>query len=262
MIKLIIFNIVTILLITLFLVIIKKRVKTQRVQNIILIASSLGTVLLHYSMLFYHAFCGTAIDYLRETPNLLLPIYPCNLVMWTALIFALLKNKESRTAKFLCDYVFWFGLISALVGMFLNVDFITNPTFRDFEITKSVLAHGTLLFNLLLLPIFGFVRIDMRRNMRHIIYCIILMLITGIYCNTVLEVIGSWELAYDQNSMFLLHSPFEGVDFLIYPVIALIAIPIYFTLFAVCDLIKYKKGERFYNRFAARCKEVFGKEKP
>ena len=255
------FNFISIAVVALLLWVVKKYIKKEKWQNLLLISASVGTVLLHYSMFFYHCFKGTGIWYLSENPNLLIPIYPCNIVMWSAVIFAFLKNKNSKLGQFLGDYIFWFGLISALVGMFLNVDFMENPTFLDFEITKSVLAHVTLLFNLLLIPVFGFIKIDMRRNMRHIIYCIILMLIVGVYCNTVLEAIGSRALAYDKNSMFLLHSPFEGVDFLTYPVIALIAIPIYFGLFAVCDLFAFKRGERFYNRFGSYCKEKFGTKK-
>ena len=54
--------------------------------------------------------------------------------------------------------------------------------------------------------------------------------------------------AYDVNSMFLIHSPFDGLDFLTYPVISLIAVPIYFGVFVICDLCAHKKGERFYNQ--------------
>lgn len=248
--KLLIFNFSTIGVIALLLFGLKKLIKREKWVNLLLILASLGTVALHYSMLVYHAFLGTAFEYLNETPNLILPIYPCNLVMWCAVIFAFLRNKGTKFAQFLADYLFWFGLISSLVGMFANVDFIVNPTFADFNVTKSVLAHGTLLFNILLLPLFGFIKIDMYRNMKSILLSILMMLMTGLYCNTVFRALVSEAEAYDVNSMFLLHSPFDGVEFLTYPVIALIAIPIYFTLFAVLELFAYKKGDRFYNRLA------------
>ena len=167
--KLFIFNFLMIAVVTLLLWVVKRTVKTERQKNLLLIGAAVFTVLLHYSMLFYHCFKGSALEYLKETPNLILPIYPCNLVMWSAVVFAFLKNKKSKLGEFLSDYIFWFGLISALVGMFANVDFIMNPTFSDFNITKSILAHVTLLFNILLLPIFGFVKIDMFRNMKNIL---------------------------------------------------------------------------------------------
>jgi hypothetical protein len=188
------------------------------------------------------------MEYLSSNPNLLLPIYPCNVVMWSALIFALLKNKKSKLGNLLADYIFWFGIISTLVGMFANVDFINNPTLLNYENFKSIAAHGTLLFNVFLIPLFGYIKIDVIRNIKSIIISILLMAVIGGYCNIVFYSIGSEAMAYDVNSMFLIHSPFAGVEFLTYPVISLIAIPIYLAEFIICDLIAHKKGNRFYNK--------------
>ena len=75
-----------------------------------------------------------------------------------------------------------------------------------------------------------------------------MMAVIGGYCNLVFHALVSKETAYDVNSMFLLHSPFAGIDFLIYPVIAAIAIPTYFIVFVVCDFCAHEKGARFYNK--------------
>ena len=223
----------------------KKHVKRERTQNILLLTVAVFTILFHYSSFIIKLLTnGGVIDYLRETPNLLLPIYPCNVVMWSALIFAFLKNKESKFGLFLADYLFWFGIVSTLVGMFANVDFIKNPTLLDYANVKSIGAHATLLFNVLLLRTFNYVRIDVKRNVTNIIISILAMAAIGAYCNLVFSVLASKEIAYEVNSMFLIHSPFEDVDFLIYPVIALIAIPIYFSVFVICDFCVKKKGNR------------------
>ena len=168
--------------------------------------------------------------------------------MWCALIFALLKNKRSPVGVFLSDYLFWFGIISTLVGMFANVDFISNPTLADYDNVKSIAAHATLLFNVLLLPLFKYVNTDVKRNMKSIIISILLMAAVGGYCNLIFSAVASEAVAYDVNSMFLIHSPFPAISFLTYPVIALIALPIYFLVFAVCDACAHKKGERFFDR--------------
>ena len=247
--KLIIFNLILIALIAVGLWIIKRYVKETRTENIILLSAAIFTILFHYSSFLFKAITGSgAMEYLSDTPNLILPIYPCNVVMWSALIFALLKNKKSRLGEFFADYLFWFGIISTLVGMFANVDFINNPTLADYDNVKSIAAHATLLFNVLLLPLFGYVKIDVWRNIKSIIISIIVMALIGGYCNLVFFALASKEAAYDVNSMFLIHSPFEGVEFLTYPVIALIAIPIYLAVFIICDLCAHKKGERFYNK--------------
>ena len=247
---LIIFNFVLIALIAIGLGLIKKYVKHERTPNVILVVAAVFTIVFHYSSFVFKLVTGgNAMEYLSETPNLILPIYPCNVVMWSALIFAFLKNKKSRVGSFLADYLFWFGIISTLVGMFANVDFINNPTLADYENVKSIAAHATLLFNVLLLPLFGHIKIDMKRNITNIIISIFVMAAIGCYCNLVFRALVSEEIAYDVNSMFLIHSPFDGIEFLTYPVISLIAVPMYFAVFVICDLFAHKKGERFYNKF-------------
>ena len=242
------FNLVLLIIIGALLLLVKKTVKTERAQGVLLLASALVTVLFHYSTLIFHALTGgDALGYVKENPNLLLPIYPCNLVMWACLILGILRNKESRLARLLIDYIFWFGIFSTLVGMFANVDFIKNPTLADYEITKSIVAHATLLFNLLLLWVFGKVKADFPRNMKSMIISVLVMYAVGLYCNLVFKVLVSPERAYDVNSMFIIHSPFDGVDFLTYPIIAAIALVLYFLLFTVCDLIKNEKGSRCFD---------------
>ena len=243
-----IFNFILIVLIALGLWLVKKSASTDRSRNIILAAAAIVTILFHYSTFMFKLFTGGAMDYLSVTPNLILPIYPCNVVMWCALIFAFLRNKQSKLGKFLADYLFWFGIISTLVGMFANVDFINNPTLANYENVKSIGAHATLLFNVLLLPLFGYIKIDVKRNMTSIVLSILMMAVIGCYCNLVFRALVSEAAAYEVNSMFLLHSPFGEGDVLTYPVIAAVAMPIYFVIFAICDLCAHKKGEHFYNK--------------
>lgn len=246
---LIIFNIIQILIIAALLVAVKKWVHSERAKRILLLVAPLITVAFHYSSFAYHLlFVGDGIAYLAETPNLVLPMYPCNVVMWCALLYGLLPNKDSKLALFLSDYVFWFGIASTLVGMFANVDFIMNPTLSDFEVTKSIIAHATLLFNLLLIPVFGLLRPNFFRNMRSITISVLAMYVIGLYCNLVFEALGSPEMAYDQNSMFIVHSPFEGMPLLRYPLIAALGLALYFIVFTVYDVVTAPRGNRWFDR--------------
>ena len=254
--KLVIFNIAQILIISALLFWIKKRVRSERAKQALLLIAPLVTIAFHYSLFFYHLlFAGDAVAYLRNTPNLILPIYPCNVVMWCALILGLLPNKKSRLALLLCDYVFWFGLISTLVGMFANVDFIMNPTLADFEVTKSIVAHATLLFNLLLIPVLGLLQPNFLRNMCSMVISVLAMYAIGAYCNLIFEVLVSAQAAYDVNSMFILHSPFEDLPLLRYPLIATVGLVIYAAVFTVCDLIQNPRGQRWFNRALATLKK-------
>lgn len=244
MLKLTVFNIFLLIAIAALLVIVKITVRTKKAQRILFLISAVVTILFHYSSFIFLLFKGEgASDYLRSNPNLILPIYPCNVVMWSCLILPLLKEK-SKLAEVLTDYIFWFGIFSTLIGMFANVDFINNPTLADYDIAKSVIAHATLLLNLMMLPIFGKVKISLWRNMKNMLISVVGMYVIGLYCNLIFEVVGSSEKAYDVNSMFIIHSPFEGLDFLRYPVIALVALILYFILFFICDLIKKKSTQK------------------
>ena len=175
-------------------------------------------------------------------------LYPCNIVMWACLLFALIKNKEGKLAKFLIDYIFWFGIISSTVGMFANVDFIRNPSLKNFDVTKGIISHGVLFLNSILLVSFNYVKIDFIRNMLNIAISVIMMFIIGLYNNLLVSVIGTVDYAYEVNSMFLIHSPFDGINFLTYPVIAIIALILYFIIFNICELIIYKKGNRWFDK--------------
>ncbi len=249
---LIIFNLILIIIIAALLVAVKKWVRSERARRVLLLVAPLVTIAFHYSSFLYHLlFTGAGVTYLGETPNLILPIYPCNVVMWCALIYGLLSNKDSRIALLLSDYVFWFGIASTLVGMFANVDFITNPTLTDFEVTKSIVAHATLLFNLLLIPVFGLLRPNFFRNMRNMIISVLAMFFIGLYCNLVFEALVSAEKAYDINSMFIIHSPFEGMPFLRYPLIAALGLVLYLIIFTVCDILTMPRGSRWFDRVLA-----------
>ena len=256
MLELTLFNVIQLIIIAALLIFSKKFFKSQKSQNILLLVSSIVTILFHYSTFIFCLFTGNgAFEYMKDNPNLLLPIYPCNVVMWSCLILALIRDDNSKVKQLLVDYSFWFGIFSTLVGMFANVDFIMNPTFADYDIVKSIVAHATLLFNVLLLAVFGRINFSFSRNMKNMLLSVIGMYVIGLYCNLVFEVLVSREAAYDVNSMFIIHSPFEGLDFLTYPVIAAMGLVLYFLLFTSCELFKYKKGERWFDKLFLRLKK-------
>ena len=249
---LILFNSALILIVVALLLAVKKWVRSERAGRLLLLLAPIVTVAFHYSTFLYHLFfTGNGITYLNSTPNLILPIYPCNVVMWCALAYGFLPRKSTPFALLLSDYVFWFGIVSTLVGMFANVDFILNPTLRDFEVTKSIVAHATLLFNVLLIPVLGLLRPNFFRNMRNMLFSVVGMYVIGLYCNLIFKVLVSSEAAYDVNSMFIIHSPFEGLPYLRYPLIATIGLLLYLILFTVCDAITAPRGERWFDRARA-----------
>ena len=253
--QLVIINIILILIIVGLLILFKKVCKTDKSKYILLLILPLITIVCHYSSLVYHQIKSAgAMDFLINNPNLVLPIYPCNVVMWLALVYGIIKNKQTKFSMFLADYIFWFGMVSAFVGMTVNIDFFNNPTLLDYDVTKGILAHAAMLLNVLTLSVLGFIKIRLEKNLLHILISIIMMFVIGLYCNLLITVIGSEEFAYNVNSMFLIHSPFEAVPFLTYPLISLVAFVLYFITFAICEMFVYKKGSRWYNRLLKQLK--------
>lgn len=231
------------------LIILKKTVRSEAGVRALFLILPLLTVFCHYSILLVEWIAtGSCYSYLNSNPNLVLPIYPCNVVMWCALLFGLLKRKDTRLGRFLADFIFFFGVLAALVGLFANVDFIRNPDLSNYHVLKGVLAHGFMLLNILAFPVFGFIKIDLPRNMCSILGAIVLMLVIGAYCTLVIDVIADASYAWEVNSMFLLHSPFEGAPWISYWTIAGTAFAGFFVIFCIAELFAYPKGSRWLAR--------------
>lgn len=237
---LIVFNLILFAIIAGGIFLCFKFIKKESTKKLLFILAAVATILCHYSSLIYHLIvdheCWT---FLRGNPNLLLPIYPCNVVMWGCLIYAFLK-KESRASKYLGDFLFLFGTVSALVGMLVNVDFVNNPTLGNYDVTKGIVAHGFMLFNVLLIPFMGRFKISFLRNIISIGIGIVAMFIIGCYCNIVFEALVDHDMANVVNSMFIMHSPFDGVNWLTYPVIAGVALVAYAGILALTTAIAKK----------------------
>ena len=245
---LIAFNLFLILIVVGLLIAVKKWARSPRAQYAVFFAAGIVTVLVHYSSFFYYLTTGAALEYVRENLCLILPLYPCNILMWCALGYGFLGKKDSRLGLFLSDFLFWFGIFATLAGMFANFDFLANPTLTDYEVVKSILSHATLLFNVLLIPVLGYLRPRFGRNVLNLTLAIASMCLIGLYCNLTLEVLVSYEKALDMNSMFLLQTPFAPMPFLRGQIIAPVAALLYFILFAVLDIIRLPRGERWFDK--------------
>lgn len=83
--KLSIYTLTTLFITILLLVICKKRITKERTRDLVLKASAIITVIIHYSSLWVDFFTNGSASV--EAP-MLLPIYPCNICMWLLLICA------------------------------------------------------------------------------------------------------------------------------------------------------------------------------
>lgn len=233
-----------------FLVFAKRFIDTEKEVRIVFLILPILTVLAQYSgVLYFLIKDGSATQYILDNPNLIFPIFPCNVVMWSLLAIGIFFNKrETRIVQILIDFCFFFGIFSALTGMIANVDFLNNPSITNFNGTKSIVSHALMLTNIIGLGIYKIVKIDLTPNYIHLVIGVLVMGLIGVINNAMCWIIKGEEYAYEINSMFLLRPSYSKISWLKYQIIAPAALVLYFGVFVILDLIFYKKGNRFYNR--------------
>ena len=129
----------------------EKRHKSQ-----VLKFSALLTVIIHISDLW--------IDFFKNGGEAsvgsihILPMYPCNIVMWMLLIAAFIENKESKLFRLLGEFCFVVGTLCGVIGILLNENFDSNPTLTDYYVLKGLLSHSTMIFGCLYLHVGGYVK--------------------------------------------------------------------------------------------------------
>ena len=224
-------------------------IKTDKQIRIMFLVMPIITIMCQYSLFFYSLMKGTALDYIKENPNVILPIFPCNVVMWCMLVIGIGWNKkESRFIQILIDFCFYFGIFSTLVGLFANADLFNNPTLKNYDGVKSMVSHGMLFLNVIALGFYKIVKVDLLPNYIHVVIAIVMMGILGVCNNLIAYAIGGKEFAYEINSMYLIRPSYEGISWLKYQIIVPIALILYFGVFNLLDLLLYKKGNRWIQR--------------
>ena len=143
----------TIVLLMLF----SRYAKTQQQKDKILKFFAIITVVIHLSDAWVNYFTTAGQETISSVH--ILPIYPCNVVMWMLLAAALIPNKKNLIFQILSEFCVFIGIICGIVGIVLNVNFDNTPTLADYEILKSMLSHSTMLLGCLYLMVGGYVHL-------------------------------------------------------------------------------------------------------
>lgn len=141
------------------LVICGKRVKNDRTKNRILKFFAILTVVIHYSNLWVDYFLNGGTATIEN--NHILPVYPCNVIMWMLLTASLLQNKKCLLFQLLSEFCFYGGTICGIIGIAFNANFGNTPTLADYDILKGLLSHSTMLFGCIYMLVGGFIKIRM-----------------------------------------------------------------------------------------------------
>ena len=194
-----------------------KYAKDEKSKNLILKISAILTVMIHYSNLWvdYFATGGTA----TLENNQLLPIYPCNVVMWMLLIASMLNDKKRLLFQLLSEFCFFGGVICGVIGIVLNANFDNTPTLADYDILKGMLSHSTMLFGCLYMLVGRFIRIRVF-NAVSVTFGLATFVLCGIGVNALYEFFGMEA----PDGMWLKSNPYLPVSPLVLGVIFVIVL--------------------------------------
>lgn len=215
--------------------------RDDRSKNRILKFFAIITVVIHYSNLWvdYFGSGGTA----TVENNQILPVYPCNVVMWMLLVAALLQNKKRLLFQILGEFCFYGGTICGVVGIVLNANFGSNPTLADYDILKGMLSHSTMLLGCLYMLVGGFIRIRIF-NVVSVMAGLSSFVVCGAAVNMLYEHFGMTP----PDGMFLRSNPYTSTSPII---LGLWAVALLFIGLALWEL-RLPKEERWYSKLHLR----------
>jgi hypothetical protein len=219
----------------------RRLAKTEREKNRILKFFAIITVVIHYSNLWvdYFASGGTA----TVENNQILPVYPCNVVMWMLLVAALMQNKKSLAFQMLGEFCFYGGTVCGVVGIVLNANFGNTPTLADYDILKGMLSHSTMLFGCLYLMVGDYVKVRVF-NVVSVTVGLGTFVLCGMGVNRLYQHFGMEP----PDGMFLISNPYFQTSPI---VIGVWAILIMFVILALWEL-RLPQKERWYSKLKDR----------
>lgn len=216
-------------------------VKEKNTKNLILKIFAILTVILHYSDLFYGFFANGGEETISSTH--ILPMYPCNVVMWLLLAASLIKNKDSVIFRVIAEFCFYGGIVCGIVGILLNANFDSTPTLADYYVLKGLLSHSTMLFGCIYMLVGGFIKIRVFNALS-----IAIGLASFVVCGLLVNGLYSIFNMESPDGMFLRSNPYFPVSPIILGVVAVIVL---FGVLALTEL-RLPKEERWYTLLKKR----------
>ncbi|MBR2903506.1 MAG: YwaF family protein [Clostridia bacterium] len=219
------------------LVLFAKTVKEQKHKNFILKFFAVITVVIHISNLWVEFFQngGTA----QIVGVHILPLFPCNIVMWMLLVTAFIDNKEGTVFRLLAEFCFIVGTLCGVVGILLNQNFGANPTLADYGILKGMLSHSTMLIGCIYLFVGGYVRPGIFSTLS-LVFGFGIFVICGIVTNVLYAAFGMTS----PDGIWINGVPYIGVSSII---LGLALVAVYFGVFALIEL-RLPPEKRWYSR--------------
>lgn len=233
----ILFMVISAILTIAGLILCKLFIKEEKWKKFVLKVAAILTVLIHFSTVYVDFFVNKGTAVVEST--LLLPIYPCNVLMWFLVICAFLKNTNSKFAKVLYEFTFYAGVVSGLIGIIFNENYASNPTLANWFSLRGLLSHVMMVYGCLYILVGGFIKIDLTNCFS--CFCgLVFFLIDGFVINGIYKIFGLKSC----NSMYLEQLPFPDLPWLNTYVMGLMGLLLVFVFAEIFELITKKKEDR------------------
>ena len=210
----------------------KKYNKSEKFKTTFLRFFSIGTFLLHISIM-WTSYLTNDVNYGFAFDNILFPIYFCNLAMYCLIITSCMK-KDTNFFKYFATFTAWAGIFGSLISLFYPEYYFGNPNLKDWYVLKSMLSHSTMLVGSLYLFVGGFIKLNYK-NLIYYCYGLIGCLFIGLFNNIFLG-----QFNKDKNSMYLKQPPLSEVPSLNFITIPILMLIVIFISLQVKNLIHKK----------------------
>lgn len=215
----------------------RKFAKDEKSKNSILKLFAIVTVAIHYSNIWVDYFTSGGIATVEN--NHILPVYPCNVVMWMLLVASLIQNKKRLLFQLLSEFCFYVGIVCGVVGIVLNQNFGNNPTLADYDILKGLLSHSTMLFGCIYMMVGGYIKVRVF-NTVSVTAGLACFVLCGVGVNALYEKFGM----IPPDGMFLKGNPYFSLSPII---LGIWAVVFMFFALALWEL-RLDKEERWYSK--------------
>ena len=237
------YNAVAFALCAAFMIVCKKTVRSEKTKDLILKWVAVAVVVIHYSSLYVDYFSNQGQASIDCT--MILPVYPCNIVMWLLLVVAFMKNKQSSIYKTLAEFTFLGGTFCGAVGALFNINFLNNPNLADYDIFKGLFSHSVMVFGTVYLFVFDYVKIEVARTTKNIFIGLLIFAVCGLLVNTLFAIFDISSV----NAMFMLEPPLPELPFFNFFTIGILGLIVVFLGLNVYERFAFKKEDRWLTKF-------------
>ena len=240
---LLLYNLISLTIVTMLLILCKKVIKNERVKDLVLKIVSVTVVIIHYSSLYIDFFKNNGQAMIEN--NMILPVYPCNIVMWLLLIVAFFKNKNSKVYRILTEFTFIGGTLCGLIGVLFNINFLAKPELSDYNIFKGLISHTVMIFGTIYLGVLGYVKIRVKNTTESIFWGLVTFSVIGFIINVLFYI---FEIP-GVNAMFMMEPPFENLPFINFITIGISGMLLSFIGLNIYERFTLPKEERWLTKF-------------